>query len=147
MRKPAWFETRARELEGRGAIEDVSRWLSRGGANHTRTHDGLVCEEESGSMGRWTHANIVMELGGWLKAMDRCTSLARGRGPPRSHARFSCLPWTTGVPVVAGDELDENADVCEMVSEEETNTKAVEEEEDLVSENWWADVDDIEEVD
>ena len=113
MCKPAWFDVRAKELEASDAVWDVLGWLGKGVAVSGDTDEGA----SSVSAGRWTHANVATELGGWLRALDRRSGDVRPVGeprggpytqPPRTHRLFSHLPWSLGA--VGGDALGENED-------------------------------------
>ncbi|KAG6336985.1 hypothetical protein ID866_2086 [Astraeus odoratus] len=142
--KPAWFNIRTQELEAWDAVGDVGCWLAR----DTGRLNNVSGSEDWTSVGRWTHTNIAMELGGWLRAMDQCTSYARsGRVPPKNHKLFSYLPWTS--PTAMEDVLleDEHDDMeVGGVLEEDMSVRVqgslnIEDGEDG---NWWAEVDDIE---
>ena len=114
MCKPTWFDVRTRELEASDAVWDVLGWLGKDVAVGGDTDEG----ESSVSVGKWTHANVATELGGWLRAFDRCSGDARPVGskpnpqgghypqPPRTHRLFSHLPWSLGA--AGGDALGEN---------------------------------------
>ena len=113
MCKPAWFDVRTKELEASDAVWDVLGWLGKGVVVSGDTDE----EASSVSAGRWTHANVATELGGWLRALDRRNGDAipvggEPRGPypqpPRTHRLFSHLPWSLGA--VWGDALGENED-------------------------------------
>lgn len=110
--KPTWFDVRTRELEASDAVGDVLGWLRKGVVSDDDTDQGAL----SVSVGRWTRDTVATELGGWLHALDRCSSGARLVGgelqgghypqPPRTHQLFSCLPWSHGT--AGGDALGEN---------------------------------------
>ncbi|KAH0835838.1 Rad17 cell cycle checkpoint protein-domain-containing protein [Lanmaoa asiatica] len=112
--KPVWFDVRTRELEASDAVGDVLGWLGQGVAVGGDTDEGA----SSISVGKWTHTNVATELGGWLRALDRCRGAAEPIGskrqggprpqPPRTHCRFSHLPWSLGA--AGGDTLGENED-------------------------------------
>ncbi|KAF9225947.1 hypothetical protein BS17DRAFT_572394 [Gyrodon lividus] len=124
--KPRWFDARAREMGAWDAAGDVLGWLGRGGAGGGR--GGIGGEGGEGEevaltcIGKWTHASVVTELGGWLRAVDRYNTTGpivtvqseqqHQRRPypqaPRTHRLFSCMPWTSGA--VAEDALGENED-------------------------------------
>lgn len=90
--KPSWFDVRNKEQDALEGIGDVATWLGHGGAS------------DECAPGRWTHADVAVELGGWLRAVDR-TGIAQLQ-VPRSHRLFSCLPWSVGG--VGGDVLGED---------------------------------------
>lgn len=109
--KPSWFDVRTKELDALNAVGDVLGWLGKG-VDASHQADGEV---SSISVGRWTYANVGTELGGWLRALDRCNDGARQMGsetplsqPPRTHRLFSHLPWRLGDGDVGGDVLGEN---------------------------------------
>ncbi|KAI6129591.1 Rad17 cell cycle checkpoint protein-domain-containing protein [Pisolithus croceorrhizus] len=144
--KPAWFDARTKELEAWDAVGDVVSRLAHVG-NNSLSGDSLG-EDDTTSTGRWTHANIAMELGGWLRAMDQSGSSMGGLALPKSHRLFSSLPWVSASMTV-GDAIGEHEDM-EMHGEleEDGDVRALhlskDEEDDG---NWWAEVDDIEVVD
>ncbi|KAG1776322.1 Rad17 cell cycle checkpoint protein-domain-containing protein [Suillus placidus] len=90
--KPSWFDVRNKEQDALEGVGDVATWLGHGGAS------------DEHAPGRWTHADVAVELGGWLRAVDR-TGIAQLQ-VPRAHRLFSCLPW--GVGGVGGDALGED---------------------------------------
>lgn len=101
MCKPAWFDVRARELEAADAVGDVLGWLGRG------MDDGASSSSSSSvSVGNWTHANVATELGGWLRALDRCNGVSCPQAS-RTHRLFSYLPWSVWT-VGGSDVLEEN---------------------------------------
>ncbi|KAG6379990.1 Rad17 cell cycle checkpoint protein-domain-containing protein [Boletus reticuloceps] len=109
--KPTWFDVRTRELEASDAVGDVLSWLGKNEAVGRDMDQGAL---SSVSAGKWTHANVATELGGWLGALNRCngdrSKLQGGHHPqpPRTHRLFSYLPWSLGA--VGGDVLGENED-------------------------------------
>ena len=69
--KPTWFGLRVQELEASDAVGDVLGWLGKGMAVGGDIGPGL----SSSSLvlvGKWIHANVAMELGGWLCGLGRC---------------------------------------------------------------------------
>lgn len=108
--KPTWFDVHTRELEASDAIGDVLRWLGKGVA----VGDDAEEVAPSISVSKWTHTNVATELGGWLRALDRCSGDIGPMGskrqgwpqPPRTHFLFTHLPWSLGA--AEGDALGEN---------------------------------------
>ncbi|KAI6029595.1 Rad17 cell cycle checkpoint protein-domain-containing protein [Pisolithus microcarpus] len=99
-------------------------------------------------IGRWTHANIAMEMGGWLRAMGQSGSSVGGLALPSSHRLFSTLPWVSTLMTV-GDAIGEHEDM-EMhgAPEEDGDVRALHLSKDEEDDGkWWAEVDDIEDVD
>lgn len=144
--KPAWFDVRTKELEAWDAVGDVASRLAHVGIN-SLSGDSLG-EDDITPTGRWTHANIAMEMGGWLRAMGQSGSSVGGLALPSSHRLFSTLPWVPASMTV-GNAIGEHEDM-EMhgASEEDGDVRALhlsKDEED--DEKWWAVVDDIEDVD
>lgn len=108
--KPVWFDVRTRELEASDAVGDVLGWLGKGVAVGGDADEGA----SSISVGKWTHNEVATELGGWLRALDRCHGGTKPMGskrqgqPPRTHCLFSHLPWS--LEAAGGDALGENED-------------------------------------
>jgi cell cycle checkpoint protein len=112
--KPAWFSFHTKELEASDAVGDVLGWLGKGMGVGGDMGEGA----SPSSVGRWTHTDVAMEFGGWLRAVDRCGGRDRSMEgeppggpypePPRSHRHFSHLLWSRGA--VEGDVLGENED-------------------------------------
>lgn len=110
--KPTWFDVRTRELQASDAIGDVLGWLGKDVTVDGDSDEGA----SSASVGKWTHTSVSTELGGWLRALDRCSGGAELTGskrqggshlqPPRTHCLFSHLPWSLGV--AGSDTLGEN---------------------------------------
>lgn len=128
--KPSWFDVRNKEQAAWGGVEDVATWLGDGGSDERVP-------------GRWIHADIAVELGGWLRATDR---FGIAQPPvPRTHKLFSYLPWCVGG--VGGDVLgeDENGEADEGESESDMRVvRALRDKEE--ARGWWLESDDIEEV-
>ena len=57
-----------REREAADGVGEVRRWLGEVGV-------GVDLEAGRG----WSQAEVVIELGGWLKAKDRLTSSSQGK--------------------------------------------------------------------
>ncbi|KAG2064310.1 hypothetical protein BDR04DRAFT_1084552 [Suillus decipiens] len=129
--KPSWFDVRNKEHDALEGIGDVVTWLGHGKAS------------DECAPGRWTHADVAVELGGWLRAVDR-TSITQLQ-VPRSHRLFSCLPWSAGG--VCGDVLgeDEYGEADDVDGEGDIRVLGAlrnrKEER-----GWWLESDDIEEV-
>ncbi|KAG1745261.1 Rad17 cell cycle checkpoint protein-domain-containing protein [Suillus lakei] len=128
--KPSWFDVRNKEQDALEGLGDVATWLGHGGASDER------------APGRWTHADIAVELGGWLRAVDRPGNAQLQ--VPRAHKLFSCLPWGAGG--VGGDVLeeDEYGEADDGESEGDIRVMgALRDQEN--GKGWWLESDDIEE--
>lgn len=120
---------RNKEQEAWEGVGDVATWLGHGEASDERVP------------GRWTHADIVVELGGWLHAADRFGNAKLQ--VPRAHKLFSYLPWSTGG--VGGDVLGE--DEYGEGDEGEGDMRVMRALRDKEEERgWWLESDDIEDV-
>ncbi|KAG2117372.1 Rad17 cell cycle checkpoint protein-domain-containing protein [Suillus discolor] len=129
--KPSWFDVRNKEQDALEGVGDVVTWLGQGGASDER------------APGRWTHANVALELGGWLRAVDR-TGIAQLQ-LPRTHRLFSSLPWCAGG--VGGNVLgeDENGEADEVDGEGDIRVLgALRDQKE--GKGWWLESDDIEEA-
>jgi len=132
--KPSWFDVRNKEQEAWEGVGDVAAWLGHGGASDERAPV------------KWTHEDIAVELGGWLRAVDRFDNAQLH--VPRTHRLFSHLPWGTGG--VDGDVLGEDeygeADEGERKGDMKVMRalRALRDEEE--KKGWWLENDDIEEV-
>ncbi|KAG0704979.1 Rad17 cell cycle checkpoint protein-domain-containing protein [Suillus ampliporus] len=129
--KPLWFDVRNKEQGALEGLGDVAAWLGHGWASDER------------APGRWTHANIAVELGGWLRAIDRPGNAELQ--VPRAHKLFSCLPWVAGG--VGGDVLgeDEYGEAYDGGGEGDIRVLgALRDQEE--GKGWWLESDDIEEV-
>jgi cell cycle checkpoint protein len=126
--KPSWFAVRNKEQEAWEAVGDVTAWLGQGGASDERVP------------GRWTHADIAVELGGWLHAVDRSGNAQLQ--VPRVHKLFSHLPWRAGG--VGGDVLGEDEYGEADEGEGDMNfVRPLRDQEE--GKGWWLESDDIEE--
>ncbi|KAI6019829.1 Rad17 cell cycle checkpoint protein-domain-containing protein [Pisolithus orientalis] len=147
--KPAWFDVRTRELQAWDAVGDVASWLAHADTSPSPGDAGDNWGmDDTVSIGRWTHANIVMELGGWLRAMDRSGFSLGRHALPRSHKLFSNLPWASA-STTAGDTIGEHEDMeIHEGLEEDGGVRALHLSKDEEDDGrWWAEVDDIEDVD
>ncbi|EPQ51476.1 hypothetical protein GLOTRDRAFT_48731, partial [Gloeophyllum trabeum ATCC 11539] len=89
--KPEFFECGRRAREGAGAVEDVLGWLGE-----------VRVVFFAGGAHRWRREEVVMELGGVLRA--RASLHTSGpHVPPRTHRLFSAL----------GEEVKARAELCE----------------------------------
>ena len=68
--KPTWFGLRMQELEVSDVVGDILGWLRKGMAVSGDIGPGLLLL--SVLMGKWIHANVAIELGGWLCGLGRC---------------------------------------------------------------------------
>lgn len=129
--KPSWFDMRKKEQDALEGVGDVATWLGHGGAS------------DEHAPGRWTHADVAVELGGWLRAVDR-TGIAQLQ-VPRAHRLFSCLPWGAGG--VGGDVLgeDECGEVDDVDGEGDVRVLGTLRDHEEVK-GWWLESDDIEEA-
>ncbi|OAX32204.1 hypothetical protein K503DRAFT_870274 [Rhizopogon vinicolor AM-OR11-026] len=129
--KPSWFDVRKKEQAAWEGVGDVAGWLGHVGASDEHVP------------GRWTHADIAVELGGWLRAADRSNDAQLQ--VPRAHKLFSHLPW--GVAGVGGNVLGEDEYEEADEGEGEGDMKVVRALRDQEEEKgWWLESDDIEEV-
>ncbi|KAG1876848.1 Rad17 cell cycle checkpoint protein-domain-containing protein [Suillus tomentosus] len=129
--KPSWFDVRNKEQDALEGVGDVMTWLGHGGASDER------------APGRWTHADVALELGGWLRAVDR-TGIAQLQ-LPRTHRLFSSLPWCAGG--VSGNVLgeDENGEADGVDGEGDIRVLgALRDQKE--GKGWWLESDDIEEA-
>jgi len=129
--KPSWFDVRNKEQDALEGVGDVVTWLGHGGASDER------------APGRWTHADVALELGGWLRAVDR-TGIAQLQ-LPRTHRLFSSLPWCAGG--VSGNVLgeDENGEADGVDGEGDIRVwGALRDQKE--GKGWWLESDDIEEA-
>ncbi|KAG2343137.1 Rad17-domain-containing protein [Suillus weaverae] len=129
--KPSWFDVRNKEQDALEGVGDVASWLGHGGAS------------DEHAPGRWTHADVAVELGGWLRAVDR-TGIAQLQ-VPRAHRLFSCLPWSVGGvggDVLGEDEYWEADDVDGEGDIRVLGTLGDQKE----GKGWWLESDDIEEA-
>ncbi|KAG1876283.1 Rad17 cell cycle checkpoint protein-domain-containing protein [Suillus subluteus] len=129
--KPSWFDVRNKEQDAMEGVGDVTTWLGHGGASDEHTS------------GKWTHADVAVELGGWLRAVDR-TGIPQLQ-VPRTHRLFSCLPWGAGG--VGGDVLgeDEYGEADNVDDEGDIRVLgALRDEKE--GKDWWLESDDIEEA-
>lgn len=129
--KPSWFDVRNKEQDALEGVCDVATWLGHGGAS------------DEHAPGRWTHADVAVELGGWLRAVDR-TGIAQLQ-VPRAHRLFSCLPWSAGGvggDVLGEDEYWEADDVDGEGDIRVLGTLGDQKE----GKGWWLESDDIEEA-
>jgi cell cycle checkpoint protein len=113
------------------SVGDVVTWLGHGGANDERVP------------GRWTHADVAIELGGWLRAVDRIGIVQLQ--VPRAHKLFSSLPWGAGG--VGGDVLgeDEYGEADDVDDEGDIRVLGASRD-DKEGKGWWLESDDIEEA-
>jgi cell cycle checkpoint protein len=72
--KPEFFEVLKRERVGMDAVRDARRWLCNVGLG-----SGVDLGMGDGEVGGWSQVEIVIELGGVLKARDRVISSSRGK--------------------------------------------------------------------
>ncbi|KAI6043951.1 Rad17 cell cycle checkpoint protein-domain-containing protein [Pisolithus marmoratus] len=146
--KPAWFDIRTKELQAWDAVGDIASWLTHVAANSSSGDTSHSWgKDDVTSIGRWTHADIAMELGGWLRAMDQSGSSLDGHALPRSHRLFSSLPWVSA-SMFAGDTIGEQEDMeIHGELEEDGDVRALHLLKDEDDGNWWAEVDDIEDMD
>ncbi|KAG1736111.1 Rad17 cell cycle checkpoint protein-domain-containing protein [Suillus paluster] len=129
--KPSWFDVRNKEQDALEGVGHVAAWLGHGGGS------------DECAPGRWTHGNIAVELGGWLRAVDRPGNAQLQ--VPRAHKLFSCIQWGTGG--VGGDVLgeDEYGEAYDGRDEGDIMVLgALRDEEE--EKGWWLESDDIEEV-
>ncbi|KAG1902214.1 Rad17 cell cycle checkpoint protein-domain-containing protein [Suillus fuscotomentosus] len=129
--KPSWFDVRNKEQDALEGVGDVVTWLGHGGASDER------------APGRWTHADVALELGGWLRAVDR-TGIAQLQ-LPRTHRLFSSLPWCAGG--VSGNVLgeDENGEADGVDGDGDIRVLgALRDQKE--GKGWWLESDDIEEA-
>lgn len=129
--KPSWFDVRNKEQDAMESVGDVVTWLGHGGANDERVP------------GRWTHADVAIELGGWLRAVDRIGIVQLQ--VPRAHKLFSSLPWGAGG--VGGDVLgeDEYGEADDVDDEGDIRVLGASRD-DKEGKGWWLESDDIEEA-
>ncbi|KAG2156755.1 Rad17 cell cycle checkpoint protein-domain-containing protein [Suillus bovinus] len=128
--KPSWFDVRNKEQDASEGVGDVVTWLAHGGADGER------------APGRWTHADIAVELGGWLRAVDR-TGIAQFQAP-RTHRLFSCLPWGAGG--VGGNVLGEDEYAEADEADGESDIRVFGALRDQKEGKGWLESDDIEEA-
>ncbi|KAG8216677.1 Rad17-domain-containing protein [Butyriboletus roseoflavus] len=147
--KPTWFDVRTKELGASDAVGDVLGWLGKGVVVDGDADQGA----SSISVGKWTHTNVATELGGWLRALDRCSGGTGPMGskrqgwphpqPPRTHCLFTHLPWTLGA--AEGDALGENEE-GEGEGDADEDVRAPGGMRDGKERKGWLDDDDIENV-
>ncbi|KAH7917450.1 P-loop containing nucleoside triphosphate hydrolase protein [Leucogyrophana mollusca] len=130
--KPAWFGVRRAEGEACEGVGDVMEWLASEGG-------GVGGLAPSG----WSHATIATELGGWLRAV--ASQPQPSSHPPRSHRLFSHLPWTSGVGG-GGEVLEEDEEGAGEDEEDGNVGVRGRGEEREGGAGWWAEEDDIEDV-
>ncbi|KAF8531511.1 Rad17 cell cycle checkpoint protein-domain-containing protein [Gautieria morchelliformis] len=100
MFKPEFFDVLKRTRESEGCLTDTEEWL-----NHA-----MVNTADSGR--RWAKDEVVLELGGVLKALNTCGAGA----PPRNHSKFTELSF------VHPTKLPSNSQRMEQLGESEEAT-------------------------
>ncbi|KAF5381671.1 hypothetical protein D9615_005567 [Tricholomella constricta] len=132
--KPAFFDCLQKEKSAWEGVRDARGWA--------------LGDDEMGKSERrsgWSHAEVVLELGGVLKARDSskvpATTLPR---PPASHRLFSSLKFAFGTQFGDGLALDEKEmDVPVGNDEDDEHIRVTRK--DTEAEGGWLDSDDIEE--
>ncbi|PFH51634.1 hypothetical protein AMATHDRAFT_2909 [Amanita thiersii Skay4041] len=79
--KPQFFEYLENEKEAWDSVHDTRNWLAHS-ANKSLDNSWRTCS--------WSGMEVALELGGVLKALERCHGTSR---PPRTHQRFSRMEF------------------------------------------------------
>ncbi|KAJ6551690.1 Rad17 cell cycle checkpoint protein-domain-containing protein [Mycena capillaripes] len=105
--KPEFFDFLTKEKDAWDAVRDVRGWI---------VEDATSKEGEDWQLGGWSRAEVVVGLGGVLKARDLKNAQPQA---PISHRRFSHLPFVSGGDnrglrqLGEGDSPGDNVDIPE----------------------------------
>ncbi|KAJ7916174.1 Rad17 cell cycle checkpoint protein-domain-containing protein [Mycena leptocephala] len=105
--KPEFFDFLTKEKDAWDAVRDVRGWI---------VEDATAKEGEGWRLGGWSRAEVVMDLGGVLKARDIKQTPSQA---PVSHRLFSSLPFVSGADnrglrqLGEGDSASDNVDIPE----------------------------------
>jgi cell cycle checkpoint protein len=122
--KPEFFDFLTKEKDAWDAVRDVRGWIVEDATAKVcfsfslsrRVLTGLFQEGEGWRLGGWSRAEVVMDLGGVLKARDVKQTQPQA---PASHRLFSSLPFVSGADnrglrqLGEGDSASDNVDIPE----------------------------------
>ncbi|KAG5642066.1 hypothetical protein DXG03_003643 [Asterophora parasitica] len=129
--KPSFFECLQKEKTAWEGVRDTRGWALGDSIKQGQRRTG------------WSHADVILELGGVLRARDAVRVTASLPRPPTSHRSFSSLRFVFGTQFGDGLVLDEKEVNPPVEHEEEEEILAARK--DVETEGGWLDSDAIEE--